>query len=93
MSPLNDYQHIAENTYNHPLITDNFNTRMEDHYSLALDSLRRREHTLAQKSLETSLNTLTVFDFMSLIQCTICFLELPSMSLSFGLRMYLARAN
>ena len=59
MSPLNDYQHIAENMYNHPLITDNFNTGMEDHYSLALDSLRRREHTLAQKSLETSLNTLT----------------------------------
>ena len=40
-----------------------------------------------------NLNTLTVFDFMSLIQCTVCFLELPSMSLSFGLRMYLARAN
>ena len=40
-----------------------------------------------------NLNTLTVFVFVSLIQYTICFLELPSMSLSFGLRMYLARAN
>ena len=28
---------------------------MEDHYSSVLDSLRRGEHALAQKSLETSL--------------------------------------
>ena len=55
MSPLNDYQHIAENMYNHPLITDKFNEVVEDHYSSALDSLRRGEHALAQKSLETSL--------------------------------------
>ena len=55
MSPLNDYQHIAENMYNHPLITDNFNAEVEDHYFSVLDSLRRGEHALAQKSLETSL--------------------------------------
>ena len=41
--------------YNHPLITDNFNAEVEDHYFSVLDSLRRGEHALAQKSLETSL--------------------------------------
>ena len=39
-----DYQHIAENMYNHLLITDKFNEVVEDHYSSALDSLRRGEH-------------------------------------------------
>ena len=53
MSPLNDYQHIAENMHNHPLITDHFNAEVEDHYFSVL--LRRGEHALAQKSLETSL--------------------------------------
>ena len=40
-----------------------------------------------------NLNTLTVFGFMLLIPCTICFLELPSMYLNFGQRMCLAKRN
>ena len=40
-----------------------------------------------------NLSTLTVFGFMLLIPCPICLLELPSMYLNFGQRMYLAKRN